>query len=222
MNTPDADEVLDDEDVFQLIVEKGFQPTSEDALAAAGDDGEGRGCSDRHRRLIARSLGDSGAEPFHGGQELLDVVSFSPAFGERGAGKKSIAPCAELAVHMPASKLTDRLSQVRFPHHGLRISAGHALAVLACRARLMRTDRDGGDGGDGGGQGPMGGARGVLGRHPSRQRLRKRWPSRQQSWPDRSVPGRAAGLRPHFVTAVTILQTDQRNGFAAEAPPQAG
>jgi len=155
-----VDEVLDDEDVFQMIVEKGFQPTSEDALAAAGDDGEGRGCSDRHQRLTARSLGDSGAEPFHGGQGLLDVVSFSPAFGERGAGKKSIAPCAELAVHMPASKLTDRLPQVRFPHHGLRISAGHALAVLACRARLMRTDRDGGDGGDGGGQGPMGGARG--------------------------------------------------------------
>jgi hypothetical protein len=30
-----VDEVLDDEDVFQMIVEKGFQPTSEDALAAA-------------------------------------------------------------------------------------------------------------------------------------------------------------------------------------------
>jgi hypothetical protein len=43
MNTPDVDEVLDDEDVFRMIVETGFQPTSEDALAAAGDDGEGRG-----------------------------------------------------------------------------------------------------------------------------------------------------------------------------------
>jgi hypothetical protein len=107
----------------------------------------------------------------HVGQELLDVVSFAATLGERRAGKKSVAACTVLTRQVPTDKRTNRCRRVRFPHHGLRFGRGRT-RVRACSCAASARDQRGWRRRR---TGPMGGARAKPGRHPSRQRLRKRW-----------------------------------------------
>jgi hypothetical protein len=96
----------------------------------------------------------------HQEQVLVDVVSFLPTLGERGAGQQSVPPGVDLCGDRPPGELAGDCPWVKVPHRGLQSLV--LVSFTGVAAQWPDTNQVGGvaevdwleDG-----SGPMGGAR---------------------------------------------------------------